>query len=102
MQPLLFPRDLLKFLYWVFFKPITLDRYIHEIDPTLGPDPSMYILRRRSKEHPEFRSLISLSSFHILITPWFVSFIIPLLLVIAGFNVDWLGVVVGVAFGVCF
>jgi hypothetical protein len=39
MPTLQFPQDLLRFLYWVFFKPITLDRYIHEIDPTLGRDP---------------------------------------------------------------
>jgi len=43
-----FPQDLLRFLYWAFFKPITLDRYIHEIDPTLGRDPSLFTLWHKS------------------------------------------------------
>jgi hypothetical protein len=64
-----FPEDLLRFLYWLFFKPITLDRYIHEIDPTLGRDPSLFTLWRRSQAHPEFRSLIALALFHIVLTP---------------------------------
>ncbi|MEW5718859.1 MAG: hypothetical protein AB1817_09550, partial [Chloroflexota bacterium] len=97
-----FPQDLLRFLYWVFFKPFTLDRYIHQIDPTLGPDPSISTLWRRSKAHPEFRSLIPLAFFHILVTPWLIGFPVAGLFALMGFQVNWDSVAGGVAFGVVF
>jgi hypothetical protein len=100
MQTLRFPQDLLKFLYWVFFKPITLNKYIHQVDPTLGNNPSLFILWRRSKGHPKFRTLISLSFFHILLTPWLLGFLVASLFALAGFEVDWFGVVGGVTAGV--
>jgi len=32
MKPFTFtPRDLLRLLYMIFFKPISLDRYIHQV-----------------------------------------------------------------------
>ena len=30
-SPLRFPQDILRFQYWVFFKPITLQRYIYKM-----------------------------------------------------------------------
>lgn len=65
-----FPQDILRLLYWVFFKPITLDRYIHEIDPTLPRAPGLFTLWRRGKTKSELRSLIPLAFFNILVTPW--------------------------------
>jgi len=102
MKPLLFPRDLLRFLYWVFFKPITLERYMQRIDPTLKTDTSLIVLWRRSKQYPELRPLLLLTFFHILITPWPVAFLIAGGFALAGFDVYWVGVAVGVALGVAF
>jgi len=100
MPTLQFPQDLLRFLYWVFFKPITLDRYIHEIDPTLDIDPSLFTLWRQSQAHPEFRSLIALALPHILVTPWLIAFPVAGLFALLGFDVNWTGVALGVAVGV--
>jgi uncharacterized protein len=102
MKSLRFPGDLLLFLYWVFFKPLTLDRYIHQIDPNLGSSPGLFVLWRRRKEHPEFRPLTSLALFHIFVTPWVFAFLLAWFFSLAGFDVIWIGVVVGVAISVAF
>jgi hypothetical protein len=98
-QPLRFPQDILRFLYWVFFKPITLSHYLRSIDPSLPRDPSIWRLWRKRKEYPEFIPMIQLAFFHIFVTP-LITFPLAFLLQLAGFEVDWYGVAFGVAFGV--
>jgi hypothetical protein len=100
MQPLLFPRDLLKFLHWLFFKPFTLGRYMREIEPSLGADTSLYTLWKSRKGHPEVRSLLALSFFHILVTPWLMSFLLTLLLETAGYKIGLFGMLVSMLTGV--
>jgi hypothetical protein len=102
MEPLLFPRDLLKFFYWVFFKPITLSRYIREIEPTLKPDFSLFTLWKHRKQHPEFRSILALSFFHILVTPWFIFFFIKVFFIMPEGIVGWSDLMFGVILGVVF
>ena len=97
--PLRFPHDLLRFLYWVFFKPITLNRYLRNIDSSLpGTNiaPSLWALWKRRKEHPEFLPVIQLAFFHLLVTP-LLAFPLAWGFQLAGFEVNWLGVAVGVA-----
>ena len=103
-RPLKFPDDLLRFLYWVFFKPLTLFRYINSIDPALSnrEDTGLFALLKRRKEHPEFIQIIRLAFFHIFLTPWPLGFLTAFGFQIAGFEVDWLQVAVGVAVGVAF
>lgn len=88
IKPLHFPEDLLRLLYWVFFKPFTLDSYIHQINPALNRHPDMLTLWRYSQKHFEFRSLISLSFFFIFAGP-LLAFPTAILLVLVGFQVDW-------------
>ncbi len=103
MRPFTFPNDLLRLLYLVFFKPISLDRYIHQVDPTLGRITGLITLWRRSREHPEFRPLINLVVFHILFTPLLLGFLAAALSWLVGFNVNWsltaFGLGVGIMFG---
>lgn len=104
MEPLFFPRDLLKLLYWAFFKPFTLERYLKQIDPDFDNSTGLIRLWRQRKTHPEIPQLLRLSLFHILITPWPLGFAVAGLFALAGFEVNWpglaLSVMVGVVFGV--
>lgn len=72
----------LHLLYWVFFKPLSLEKYILSFDQTLGRRKSLITLWRCGKEHPPLRQLFWRSLFNILITPWilYVLGISPLLL----------------------
>jgi hypothetical protein len=100
-SPLRFPQDTLRFLYWVFFKPITLHNYIHKIDPLISSidDPSLFILWRRRKEHPEFIPIIQLGLLNIFVISW-LAFPLTWVFQLAGFEVDWFRVAFGVAGGV--
>jgi hypothetical protein len=104
MRPFTFtPRDLLRLFYLSFFKPISLDRYIHQVDPTLGRNPGLLTLWRRSRAHPEFGPLVKLAWFHILLTPWLLGFAGAGLFALAGFHLNWFDVTIGVVvFGVVF
>jgi len=95
-----FPQDLLRFLYWVFFKPSTLERYVYEINSKLSRNPDLFTLLWWSRAHPEFRSLIALALFHIVLTPWLIAFPVTGLFALIGFNVNWAAVAIGVAIGV--
>ena len=112
MKPLSFPRDLLRFLYWVFFKPVTLDHYIYQIDSKVASDAGVFsgigifsnadifTLWKHSKERPEFRTLIHFAIFHILIMPWPLTFFSANIFMLLGFGVDWFGVIWGVFVGI--
>ncbi|MEO7840307.1 MAG: hypothetical protein ABIU06_13250, partial [Anaerolineales bacterium] len=65
-------------------------------------DPSLLMLWRRRKEHPEFIPIIQLSFLNILVTPWLIAFPIAYLFQLAGVEVNWLLVAFGVAYGVAF
>ena len=60
-----FPRDLLRFLYWIFFKPFSLQAWIRQVDPTLG---NVATLLTRPHGHPA-RPLVNLALFYILAAP---------------------------------
>ena len=81
-----FPQDLLRFLYWIFFKPISLYKWINELDPRIG---NAAALLARSSD-VSVRSLKRLASFHIFILPWFLGFGTGILLTQLGMDVNWL------------
>ncbi len=95
-----FPQDLLRFLYWVFFKPITLENYLRGIDPSVEINTSLITLWRLGTTKPRLRTLVWLSLFHILITPWLLSFPVAGFFALLGYDVNWVGVAGGVAGGV--
>ncbi len=102
-RPLRFPQDILRFLYWVFFKPITLSRYLQSIGPSLPRDPSILRLWRVRKEYPEFVPVIQLAFFYIFVSPFF-AFPLVFLFQLAEFDVNWFlvsfGLAIGLALGV--
>lgn len=102
LPPLRFPNDMLRLLYWVFFKPITLTRYIRQFDPDLRSESSLFTFWLRGKSHPELRDLVGLVFSNILLIPCPVAFLIAGGLAWAGFNINWYGVVGGVVVGVAF
>ena len=101
IRPLRFPQDILRFLYWVFFKPLTFDRYLHEIDASLPSYStiSLWDLWKRRKTHPRVLPIIQLAFFHLFVTP-LLAFPIAYLFQLLGFEVSWFVVALGVAFGV--
>ncbi len=98
-RPLRFPRDLLRIVYWVYFRPFTLERYLQQRAPTLSLDSSLPTLWRKGREHPELRQLVYLTLFHALVTPW-LAFPLAGLLAAGGVPIDWGQVLGGVLWGV--
>jgi len=95
------PPSTLRLLYWVFFKPLSLDKYIRSFDPTLSIDSSLITLWRRGKEHPALRRLVLQSLFHILVTPWLLYSLESPLLLLAGvspYRIAY-GLLVGIGIG---
>jgi len=79
-----FPRDLLLFLYWIYFKPLSLHARINRIHPALENTPA---LLTRS-DQPLERSFKSLALFHILVTPWLLGLGTALVLSWLGMDVN--------------
>lgn len=100
LPPLLFPRDLLKFLYWCFFKPLTLERYMQQIDPKYSIQTSIITLWRNHRQQKTVHHLLRLALFHILVTPGLI--VGPLLAVfaLAGIEIDWLNAIIGGGIGI--
>jgi uncharacterized protein len=81
-----FPQDLLRFLYWVFFKPISLQTLINQLDPGIG---NVATLLTRSYDRSA-QSLKKLALFHILIMPWLLGLGTGIVLSQLGLEVNWL------------
>ena len=47
-----FPRDLLRLLYWIYFKPFTLRRYARRLDARLDEDLRLWEARDRLDADP--------------------------------------------------
>ncbi len=102
LRPLYFPRDLLRLLYWVYFRPYTLERYLRRLDPDLSLKSGLLTLWRRGKAQPLLRHVVALSLFHILVTPW-LAFVTILGWRMVGVAVNWedmtLGILMSMVFG---
>jgi MFS family permease len=81
-----FPQDLLRFLYWIFFKPISLHTQINQLDPGIG---NVATLLTRSYDQSA-QSLKNLALFYILIMPWLLGLGTGILLSGLGMDVNWL------------
>jgi hypothetical protein len=81
-----FPRDLLKFLYWIFFKPVSLHTQIDQLDPGIG---NVATLLRRSYDRSA-QSLKNLTMFYILVAPWLLGVGTGIVLSQSGIDVNWL------------
>jgi hypothetical protein len=62
-----FPQDLLRFLYWIFFKPFSLYTLINQLDRTIGNATALLLTR---SHNPSVRSIGNLALVYVLIVPW--------------------------------
>jgi hypothetical protein len=85
-QNMKFPQDLTRFLYWIFFKPISLHIWISQIDPTLSNVAQLLIWSFDRSA----RVLKTLALFHILVTPWLLAVGTGLVLSQLGIDVSWI------------
>lgn len=81
-----FPRDILYFLFVLFFKPFTFQRMIDQLDPTLA---SVALLLSRSHNQAA-RPFKRLAIFHLLLSPWLLGFGTALVFSALGRDVNWL------------
>ncbi len=81
-----FPRDLLRFLCWIYFKPNSLHTLIDQLDHRIG---NIATLSTRSYDGSA-RSFKNLALFHILIMPWLLGLGTGLLFWQLGMEVNWL------------
>ena len=84
-----FPQDLLRFLYWIFFKPFSLYKWVNRSDPTLANTAAL--LARSGNRF--VRSFRELALFYTLIMPWLLGFGIATVLSQLGMDVNWLRLV---------
>lgn len=81
-----FPRDILRFLFVLFFKPFAFHRLIDQIDPTLA---SVSLLLSRS-HNLAARPFKQLAIFHLLLSPWLLGVGTALVFSALGMEVNWL------------
>jgi hypothetical protein len=55
-----FPQDLLRLLYWTYFKPFTLRRYVKSLDDRLDEDLKLWEAKDKLAEKPALRELAKL------------------------------------------
>ena len=97
-----FPRDTLRFLYWVFFKPTTINQYLRAIDIQYGKSIDIYIIWQRRKKVPQFVPLIKLVSFHVLVTPWLLTLLAAIGFSLANIEVNLFALILWTAAGIVF
>jgi hypothetical protein len=81
-----FPQDLLRFLYWIFFKPISLYTWIDQLDPTIGNVATLLTRSYRGSA----QSLKKLVLFYVFVMPWVLGFGTGMILLQMGMDVNWL------------
>jgi len=81
-----FPQDLLRFLYWIFFKPFSLQTWISRLDPAMRNTASLMTNSRNPSAQP-FRYL---ALFYVLVMPWSLAIGTGFLLTSLGMDVNWL------------
>ena len=81
-----FPQDLLRFTAWIYFKPISLYKWLDELDPTIS-NVAALMIRPRDRS---VRSLKNLTLFSVLILPLILGFGTAMLLSQLGLAMNWL------------
>lgn len=84
-----FPHDLLRFLYWIFFKPFSLHTWISQIDPVMGNTAALLT----SSRNVSIRSFKYLALFYVLVMPFLLAIGTGLVLTSLGMDVNWLRLV---------
>jgi hypothetical protein len=84
-----FPQDLLRFLYWIFFKPFSLHAWINQVAPTMGNTAALLT----GSHNRSSQSLKYLALFYILVMPWLLAAGTGLVLTQLGMDVNWLRLV---------
>jgi hypothetical protein len=84
--PMRFPHNLLRFLYWIFFKPFSLYKLVNQLDRTIGHAAALVLTR---SDNPAVRSLGNLALIYILIVPWLLALGTGILLSLLGMDVNW-------------
>ena len=84
-----FPRDLLRLLYWIYFKPFTLRRYARRLDTRLDQDLSLWEARDRLDADPALRDLERLVLGLLLVAPPGSAVLAGLAWTAAGQTFDW-------------
>ena len=81
-----FPKDVLRFLYWIFFKPISFRSWVSQLDPVMGNTAALFTgaLDRSA------RSFKHLGLFYVLVVPWLLATGTGLMLTWLGMDVNWL------------
>lgn len=84
-----FPRDLLRFLYLVFFQPALLDEHINQVASSTTTAIELWKRRLEASVRPLWR----LAFFHIVITPFALAFGTGIILTQLGMDMNWLKLV---------
>jgi hypothetical protein len=79
MPPLTFPHDLLRLLYWVFFKPLTLRRYAQQLHAELDEGLSIWELPQAERQKPALQELTRLVTTLLVAAPLALTVLIGLL-----------------------
>lgn len=90
-----FPRDLLRFLAWIYFRPLSLYRWMDELDPTIS---SVAALLTRPHDR-SVRSFKYLALFSALVLPMLLGLGSGLLLTRLGMDVNWIRLVLYLSVG---
>lgn len=58
MRTLTFPKDILRLLYWIYFKPLTLRRYVRQLDSRLDEKLELWQVQEETRAVPRLRDLV--------------------------------------------
>jgi len=93
-----FPSDLLRFLYWIFFRPFTLRSYLHDIDPTFSHASALFTrIRQRNQQ---YSALTWLATVYIWLVPILLGIGLGLILDSQGIPVNWLNLILYLVVGI--
>jgi len=99
-----FPQDLLRFFYWVIFRPFTLRQILEHLDPPLIS--AMSLFARSWRTSYTRRSLTLLALFYIGLVPWLAAIGLGMVLAARGAPMNWLTLafclLVGIALSLTF
>ena len=88
---LTFPKDVLRLLYWIYFKPFTLRRYVKELDPKLDETLKLWQAGPETWTKRAWRELTLLTLALYLLTPLILIFILGLLIQGLTGSFEWRG-----------
>jgi hypothetical protein len=100
IPPLCFPRDLLRFFYWLFFRPRTLERYLRQIDPKSSDRTPIFGLWRNNHQNESAKHLMWIVLFYLLAFPCLFTSFALVVFALCGVEVNLGWAAIGLAGGV--